>query len=268
MHWIPSNWADYTGRIYWALFVVGYLGVAVWETLGPWRDLSLSTGRRWLNHGLLLAVSLLFLTLVLRVSPVLLALGIEDRSWGLLSNSGGRLPGVWRGLLAIIALDFSHYASHRLLHWSWFWRIHRVHHSDPDYDVSTALRFHPLEVAIGNGAFLLFIYVLAPPAWSVAVSQMMTEIVNFIVHANGKLPAKLDKLFRTVVVTPQMHRVHHSQLALEHDGNYGQTFSWWDRLLGTYREQVSKDLRVGLPEVEGEESATLLSMLIDPFLRR
>jgi len=260
------DWIPYNGAIYWTVFVVAYLGVAAWETLRPWRTLELRTGRRWANHGLLLAVSIALLALFLRVSPLLLAVEIQDRNWGLLNNPA--LPSFVRGIIAIVVFDAIYYFTHRTFHWSpWLWRVHQVHHSDPDYDVSTGLRFHPVEIAIDSLVFLGGIYVMAPPPWAVVASKLLTEVINSVVHANAILPERVDRAARRLIVTPYMHRIHHSQLPEQYHGNYGQSFSWWDRLLGTYRDYTAEEgeMRVGLKEVAGENSSALGFLLAAPF---
>jgi sterol desaturase/sphingolipid hydroxylase (fatty acid hydroxylase superfamily) len=219
-----------------------------------------------MNHGVLLAVSTAILALFLRVSPLVLAVEIQHRNWGLLNNAA--IPEFLRGMLAVVLFDAIYYVTHRTLHWSpWLWRFHQVHHSDPDYDISTGLRFHPLEVAIDSFVFLGGVYLLAPPPWAVVASKLLAEVINSVVHANAILPDNLDRAARRLIVTPHMHRIHHSQQPAEHHGNYGQTFSWWDRLLGTYRDHTPQDgqLRLGLEAVAGENSSAVGFLLAAPF---
>ena len=117
------------------------------------------------------------------------------------------------------------------------WRVHEVHHSDPDYDVSTAARFHPIEVVSVQGAYLAAVALLAPPPIAVFLSELLTVVLNLFAHANASFPRKVEKCLGIVFMTPDVHRIHHSADEADHSRNFGQTFIWWDRIFGTYLSQ-------------------------------
>jgi len=249
------TWINLEGPVYWTLFVTAFLAAAAWESWLPWRALALPAEQRWGRHGLLLLVSALLQTAVYRVSPVVLASAVAGNRFGLLNRDWAPL-GI-RCVLAILVIDLGHYLTHRAFHsFAWLWKVHEVHHSDADYDVSTAARFHPLEVLLTQGFNLGLILLLAPPAAAVFIAEMMAAVVNIFVHANAKLAPGLEYAMRMVFVTPGMHRIHHSQEEIEQSTNLGQAFSWWDRLFGTYLgNAVAGDqaFRTGIKgQLEGE----------------
>ena len=228
MHWVRLG-----SSAYWIAFIAAFLAVAVWESARPLRPLSAAASRRWGNHAALYAASIIFSGLVLRFSPVFVAFAVRDAHHGLLNRAF--IP-YWLSFAATLpALDLILYGSHRLYHSVHFlWRIHEVHHSDRDFDVSTAVRFHPIEVFITQGLYLGAIALLAPPAAAVFTSQILVVVENLFVHANKSLPPTVERALRWIVITPDLHRIHHSEGLAEQNLNYGQLFPWWDRLFGTY----------------------------------
>lgn len=264
------TWINLEGPVYWTLFVTAFLAVAAWESWLPWRKLALPAEHRWGRHGLLLLVSALIQAAVYRVSPVALASVVAGNRYGLLNKDWAPL-GI-RCVLAILVIDLGHYLTHRAFHsFSWLWRVHEIHHSDADYDVSTAVRFHPLEVLLTQGFNLGLILLLAPPAAAVFFAEMLAAVVNIFVHANASLTPGLEQALRKVFVTPGMHRIHHSVEEAEQSANLGQAFSWWDRLFGTYLGNAAADdpvFRTGMKgQVEGE-MVLVGEMLKAPFRAR
>jgi sterol desaturase/sphingolipid hydroxylase (fatty acid hydroxylase superfamily) len=256
----------YHSAIYWTGFVAVFLAVAVWESFQPRAPLSVPAERRWKNHGALLTISVVVNALVMRVSPVALAAlaargrhGILDRPW---------LPFAAQCAAAVALLDLVQY----WIHWSFhrvplLWRAHRVHHSDPDFDVSTAGRFHPLEELYTQAIRYAVIFALALPVLGVALAELLSLILNFWAHANASLPAWIERPLRWVFVTPGFHRIHHSREPADQRENLGQTFAWWDRLFGSYAEKSStSDERfpTGLNGFEGDPLAVGF-MLAEPF---
>src|SRR5437016_5616718 len=214
---------------YGALFVVIFLAAAVWESFRPNRRLAVGAGRRWANHGLLLVVTSALSAIVFRVSPVVLAQMVGDARWGVLNKLW--LPYPLRFLAGILVLDLVHYCTHWTFHHvSWLWRVHQVHHSDSEYDVSTAARFHPLELVLTKGAYMGVVAAFAPPAFAVLAAELLTLAIDFFVHANASLAPWAEKTIGAVFVTPDLHRIHHSMEISEQQSNLGQTFPWWDRL--------------------------------------
>ena len=259
-------WARIEGAAYWICFVAAFLAVAVWESFQPQRELSVPAERRWRNHGVMLVIAACS-TLLLRVSPVALSVMAAGSRFGILNKPP--LPLLLRCALAVALLDLLQY----WIHWSfhhvpWLWRVHQVHHSDPDYDVSTSARFHPVEVVASQAIHLGAIALLAPPPAAVLVSVLLTVILNFSAHANASLPAWAEQTLRFAFITPELHRIHHSRDMLEQQENLGQTFPWWDRLFGTYAPRASAPeaaFKTGLEGLENGDGLSLSFMLAEPF---
>jgi sterol desaturase/sphingolipid hydroxylase (fatty acid hydroxylase superfamily) len=262
-------WVRVASSAYWIAFVGAFLAVAVWESVRPLRPLGCAAGRRWRNHAVLSAVSILCSALVLRGSPVLIALAVQDSGYGVLNRAS--IP-YWMSFAATLpALDLVVYAGHRLFHSVHFlWRIHEVHHSDADFDVSTAVRFHPLESIVTEGLYLGAVALLAPPPAAVFTSQILTLVENLFVHANKSLPPAVERLLRWIVITPDIHRVHHSEELADQNLNFGQFFPWWDRLFGTFASAPARGtehLATGLKELRGIDTTPIVYMLAAPFRR-
>lgn len=218
-------------------FFVGIFAiVALWELAAPRRALTVSKSARWVSNLALVALD----TLVLRVMFPLAAVGVAgfaaSRGWGLLNHFP--VP-FWAAVpLAVIALDFAIWLQHVMVHAvPALWRLHRVHHADPDYDVTTGARFHPIEMVLSMLIKFGAITVLGPPVVAVVVFEALLNATAMFNHGNIRLPLALDRWLRWVVVTPDMHRVHHSVEDDETNSNFGFNLPWWDRLFGTYRDQ-------------------------------
>ncbi|MBE1294596.1 MAG: sterol desaturase family protein [Rhodobacteraceae bacterium] len=221
--------------VFFGLFIV----LAAIEALAPRRPLSWSKSRRWMTNWGLSVLNTLTLR-ALAVALPLLAVGAasdaQSNGWGLFNILN--LPVAIEFILAILILDFAVWLQHLITHKvPLLWRLHRVHHADPDFDVTTAIRFHPVEIALSMGLKIGLIYLFGPAALAVLVFEILLNGTALFNHANIHLPAKLDRLIRLVLVTPDMHRVHHSVHRDEHDSNYGFCLSIWDRALGTYIAQ-------------------------------
>lgn len=225
-------WQDWESAAIWTVMVGAFLMLGAWENWQPGREPAWPAESRWGRHGLLLLAGAL-LAAVFRLSPVAAAALVADQPWGLLNRPA--LPFALQFAAAILLLDLVHYGTHRLFHAVGFlWRIHEVHHSDGDYDVSTAARFHPLEVMLTKGLYLGAIALLAPPVSAVFFAELHTSLLNILVHANVTLPARWERWLRVVLITPKLHRTHHSLALGDRNRNFGQTFVWWDRLWATY----------------------------------
>ena len=260
------QWTRIEGPAYSVCIVAVFIAIAIWETSRPLRGLSAPAERRWRNHGVMF-VAALIVPLVLRVTPVALAVAVSGSPWGVLNKPW--LPLALRYALAIVLMDGLQYWIHWSLHHvSLLWRIHQVHHSDQDYDVSTAARFHPLEVLWTQGLHLAAIAWLAPPAGAMLIYVLLTEAVNFTTHANASLPSRIDRILRLFLVTPDMHRIHHSEDMQEQRRNLGQTFAWWDRLFRSYQEKPAAqgtNFRTGLEELRDHDTLAVAFMLSEPF---
>lgn len=264
-----TNWVQLEARAYWSVLVVSFLAIAVWESRRPLLRLKVAPERRWPRHGVMVLVSNLVWEAVYRAGPVAVALRFAASPYGLLNRSG--VPYALRFAVTVLALDLVRYAAHWAEHHlAWLWRLHKVHHSDPDFDVSTGFRAHPLELVLTQGAQLAAIALLAPPVAAVLVAELSAALQSSFSHANAQLPQWLEKPLRAIVVTPGMHRIHHSIDAQEQMRNLGDVFPWWDRLFGTYQASPAAgddNIDVGLEGCQSASSVSLGFMLSQPFRR-
>lgn len=218
-------------------FFFGMLaGMALWEVLAPRRALTVSRTLRWSNNLGLVFFNSIMLRLVFPAAAVGMAAFAAEQGWGVFNSFSVPL---WLAvLLSLVAMDFIIYLQHVLVHRvSLLWRLHRVHHADLDYDVTTGARFHPLEILLSMLIKFATIALLGAPLVAVIVFEVVLNAMAMFNHANVRLPLGLDRLLRTLAVTPDMHRVHHSVEMDEANSNFGFNLSIWDRLFGTYRDQ-------------------------------
>jgi sterol desaturase/sphingolipid hydroxylase (fatty acid hydroxylase superfamily) len=199
-----------------------------------------------------------------------MALLAEERSWGLLNNL--TLPYWIKVIVAVILFDLGIYFQHVLFHAvPLLWRLHLVHHADLDFDVTTGLRFHPIEMIVSLGIKLSIVAVLGPPALAVLIFEILLNGTAMFNHANIRVPLVVDRYLRLFVVTPDMHRVHHSTIPSETNSNFGFNLPWWDRLFGTYRSQPSEGheaMTIGLSQFRDPGRLTLPWVLALPFLTK
>lgn len=242
------------------------------EMLFPKRKLKESKSRRWFTNWSITVLDNITLRVLAFALPLLAigaALDADANNWGLLNTLSLSAP--IETLIAILVLDFAIWAQHLITHKVPFlWRFHRVHHSDRDIDVSTAIRFHPIEIAFSMGLKVALVYVLGPSAFAVILFEIILNGTAMFNHANIRLPLGLDRLIRLILVTPDMHRVHHSDNRWEHDSNYGFALSIWDRLFGTYIPQPKlghDDMTIGL-EWQDDKPAKLGWSLWLPFQKK
>lgn len=225
--------------------------------------------RRWVTNLSILVASTLLLRIAFPTAATGVAIWAEARGHGVFPNLG--VPPFWAGLIAFVALDFAIWLEHVVFHKiPLFWRIHRVHHSDPGVDVTTALRFHPAEILISMGWKSAVIVLLGAPALSVLLFEIVLNVGAMFNHANLRLPPRADHLLRQVIVTPDMHRIHHSVERRETDSNYGFNLSIWDRLFSTYvAHPASGDdaIETGLKAYGRVSPTKLIWSLMLPFQR-
>lgn len=261
-------WAGIEANAYWIVFAIGVLIVALWECLAPFRTVSAHLSRRWISHAGLVCIASGMMMLVRRTSLVLLALAASHNRFALLNKPG--IPLVARAAIAFLLLDLLRYALHRVFHsYGWLWKVHQVHHSDPDFDLSTGLRNHPLEALISQAVLSSGVILLAPPVSAVLAMELAALLQSFFSHANANLPPRLERIVGFLIYTPQLHRIHHSQEIREQNANFGEIFPWWDRIFGSFvaQPQAGFDgIAIGLNGAPGAESANLLQMLREPFL--
>ena len=223
--------------------------------------------RRQATNLLLIALDTVLLRLAFPVLAVGLALQFEAQGFGLLPRLG--LPFWLDCLLAVVLLDLAIYWQHRWMHrLPLLWRLHRLHHSDTGFDVTTGLRFHPFEMALSMAYKLALVAALGAPALAVLVFELLLSVGALFTHADFALPPALDRRLRWLLVTPSMHRIHHSTWQSETDSNYGFHLSIWDRLFGSYRAQPrapEASMPIGLEYFRSTREQTLYSLLLQPF---
>jgi len=251
--------------------LVAFAGIfaemAVWEVLAPRRDQKLGRGTRWPSNIGIVVLDTVLVRLVFPTTAVGLALVAEGRGWGLFRALD--LP-AWASVpLAVVALDFAIYLQHVLFHAvPALWRLHRMHHADLEIDVTTGARFHPIEILLSMGIKLGIVAVLGTPAVAVLAFEMLLNATSMFNHSNVRIPIWLDRVLRWIVVTPDMHRVHHSIVACETNSNFGFNLPWWDRLFGTYRDQPAaghETMTIGIEQFRDPRELGLDRMLLQPF---
>ena len=240
---------------------------ALWEALNPRKIRVLGRTERWFTNISLSVLNSLVLRLVFPVLAVESALAASENGLGLLNWLP--LPFWIEFVIALLLLDLAIYAQHVLTHhWRPLWRLHKVHHADRDVDVTTAIRFHPIEIAFSMALKILLVLIIGPAAAAVIVFEIVLNGTAMFNHANIRLPVFVDRALRTVVVTPDMHRVHHSILERETNSNYGFNLSLWDRIFGTYRAQPTDGhdaMTIGLASYQGPQPANFVWSLALPF---
>jgi sterol desaturase/sphingolipid hydroxylase (fatty acid hydroxylase superfamily) len=251
------------------VFFVGVLAsMAVWEVVAPRRTLSINKGLRWFSNLGLTVVNTIAVRLAFALGAVGIALLAEERGWGLFNNV--RLPAWLAIVLSVLALDLAIYLQHVMFHAvPLFWRLHMVHHADLDFDVTTGLRFHTIEILLSMGIKAGAIILLGTPAVAVLIFEVLLNATSMFNHSNVRMPAGVDRVLRLFVVTPDMHRVHHSVIARETNSNFGFNLPWWDYLLGTYRSQPAEGherMRIGLSQFRDSRVAWLHWMLLLPLI--
>jgi sterol desaturase/sphingolipid hydroxylase (fatty acid hydroxylase superfamily) len=244
--------------------------MALWEALAPRRQHTAAKTLRRLSNLGLAALN----TFIVRVAAPIGAVGMgwiaQERGWGLFNNL--TIPRLLAVLLSVVALDFVIYLQHVLFHAvPLLWRLHMVHHADPDFDVTTGVRFHTIEILVSLGIKMAAIVLLGAPALSVFVFEVLLNASSLFSHGNVRLPTWIDGALRWVIVTPDMHRVHHSVNPVETNSNFGFNLSWWDYFLGTYCRQPAAGhdgMTIGLAQFRDERVERLHWMMALPFLGR
>lgn len=253
------------------IFIGLFTLFALLEAIAPRRVRSQPRRTRWVTNWIISILDTLTLRALAFGLPLLAvgaAMDAGRNGWGLFNMLA--LPGWLEILLAVLIFDFAIWLQHLITHKvPVLWRLHRVHHADRDFDVSTAIRFHPVEIALSMLLKVGLVYLLGPAAIAVILFEILLNGTAMFNHANIKLPLSLDRVVRLVLVTPDMHRVHHSDIRAEHDSNYGFALSVWDRLFGTYIAQPAhghESMTIGL-KWQDDKPARLGWSLTLPFRR-
>ena len=262
-----SPHAEITARL--AAFFGVLLVMTLVELVVPRRKLSARKGPRWASNLALVVINTLAARLVIPITAVAAALSAEQRGWGLLHLV--EWPAWLETVLAVVAFDLAIYAQHVAFHHvPLLWRVHLVHHADLDIDVTTGLRFHTFEILLSALFKLVVVVILGPSALAVVIFEVLLNATSMFSHSNVRLPLGLDRLLRLVIVTPDMHRVHHSVRRAETDSNFGFNLSWWDYLFRTYRAQPADGhdgMTIGLDHLRDEHQVDRLPGILALPLR-
>ncbi|MEO5346329.1 MAG: sterol desaturase family protein [Magnetococcus sp. YQC-9] len=249
------------------IFLGILLLVALWEAIAPRRQRTLTRRERWMPNLTLVILNTLLIRITFPVTAVGLATIGQERGWGLLNQLNWP---EWRMvLLAIVVLDLLIYLQHVLFHaLPLLWRLHMVHHADLDLDVTSGLRFHPVEILLSMGIKLMAVLAIGPSPEAVLIFEVLLNATAMFNHGNIRMPEELDRALRWLVVTPDMHRSHHSHLVPEANMNFGFNLSLWDRLLGTYWPRPAEGhegMEIGLEhQREPERCQPLTALLLMP----
>jgi sterol desaturase/sphingolipid hydroxylase (fatty acid hydroxylase superfamily) len=248
-------------------FSGAFIVLASLETAFPRRRRQISRGRRWPSNIGLSVLNQLFIRIVLPISTVALAISVEQNQWGLF----GQLDFAhwFEVLAAILILDLAIYCQHRAYHAvPVLWRLHRMHHADLEFDVTTGIRFHPLSVLLSALIKLTVVVAIGPAPVAVLIFEVILNMTSLFNHSNLNIPYIAERSLRFLVVTPDMHRVHHSSNSSESDRNFGFNFPWWDHLFGSYQGQPGAghhDMQIGLQQFREERELRLGRLLTQPF---
>jgi sterol desaturase/sphingolipid hydroxylase (fatty acid hydroxylase superfamily) len=249
-------------------FLMILMAVGLFEIITPRRRVTISKKVRWLNNLILHVINSLTLRVIFPVLPIGIAALCTNEGWGLLNNFP--TPDWISVLLGVVLLDLVIYLQHVMFHKvPLLWRLHKVHHMDLDIDVTTGLRFHPLEMILSVLIKIAAVILLGVPALAVLILEVLLNGMSMFNHGNMHIPAQADSIIRLFVVTPDMHRVHHSIIKKENNSNFGFNVPWWDRLFGTYIPQPAaghEGMTIGLNEFRDAADTTLYRMLITPFM--
>jgi len=245
-----------------------FLIVMLWEVLAPRRVLRISRGWRWTSNLAIVVINSLVLRWLFPVLAVGFAMESQNRGWGLLNKIdlgyGANLA------VSVVFLDFIIYLQHAMVHFiPLFWRIHRMHHTDLDFDVTTGSRFHPIEIVLSMVIKIAVIAALGPLPLAVFIFEIVLNGTALFNHGNIRLPLRAERVIRWLIVTPDMHRIHHSIYPEETNSNFGFSLSLWDRLCGTYRAQPKdshEKMVIGIERFRHPKYLHLHWLLIQPFL--
>lgn len=264
---MPDTILPYEPYVRLGVSVGVFVLLAAWELIGPRRRQPAGRAARWPGNLGIVVLDTILVRLVFPLTGVGLALLAEARGWGLFNLAA--LPNWMTIAASVVLLDLAIYLQHVLFHAvPALWRLHRMHHADLAFDVTTGLRFHPVEILLSMLIKLMVIAALGAPALSVLIFEVLLNATSMFSHGNIRIPARFDRVLRWLVVTPDMHRVHHSILPRETNSNFGFNLPWWDRLFGTYRPKPAaghEAMTIGIEQFRDWRELRLDRMLLQPF---
>lgn len=250
------------------VFIGIFLMIALWEITVPRRALRESKRVRWVGNWSIVVINTLVLRLVFPVMAVGLAVMAQERGWGLFNIL--ELPWWVNLVISVVFFDMLIYLQHVMFHAvPLLWRLHRMHHADLDYDLTTGSRFHPVEIVLSMLIKMAAVLVIGPLPAAVVIFEALLNGTAMFNHGNIGIPVNVDRVIRKLLVTPDMHRVHHSVIPAETHSNYGFCLSWWDRLFGTYRDQPKEghiDMTIGLKIFRDSKYLHPHWLLVQPLL--
>jgi len=251
------------------IFLVVFAVFGLWEIIAPRRDRHYSKGLRWLNNLSISIINVIITRIAIPITLVFVADIAQSSSIGLLNII--ELPALLTIVIAVLLLDLAIYIQHIIFHKVPFlWRLHRMHHADLDFDVTTAIRFHPIEIVLSLAIKMLIVLLIGAPMIAVLIFEVLLSTTSLFNHANIRMTKNVDKLLRLFVVTPDMHRVHHSAVKGETNSNFGFNLPWWDHIFKTYRAQPKAghdDMTIGLEYFRDPSELRLDRLLLQPFKR-
>ena len=259
---------SYEPAIRLSVFLGIFAVMALWEVLASRRKRYYSRLKHWPSNIGIVVLNTIVLRILFPTAAVAMALAAETNGWGLFNVFA--VPALLAVILSVVIMDFAIYLQHVLVHAvPMLWRLHRMHHTDLNYDVTTGARFHPFEIVISMGLKLMVVSALGAPALAVLIFEVILNAAAMFNHSNIRLPKGVDRLLRWFIVTPDMHRVHHSVIVKETNSNFGFNLPWWDRLFGTYIDQPQaghENMTIGIEQFREPRDQRLDRMLIQPFL--
>jgi sterol desaturase/sphingolipid hydroxylase (fatty acid hydroxylase superfamily) len=249
---------------FFGILVIMYL----WELIAPRRPLTTSKSARWFSNLGLVLIDSVIVRLAFPAGLAGVAFLAQQRGWGLFNQF--ELSTLLKIVFSVLILDLAIYLQHVMFHSApLLWRLHMVHHSDMNIDVTTGVRFHPIEILLSMGIKMVVVVLIGAPPASVLIFEIILNGTSMFNHGNVQYPQPIDPFLRLIVVTPEMHRVHHSTIRWETNSNLGFSFPWWDRLFGTYRNQPAKghlDMIIGLDQYKEPQKLTFLWLIALPFI--
>lgn len=266
MSW--QNWVPNEAALFWRILAAAIFAIGIWEIFQPNRSLSRSVLARWGSHTTLFATATALGSLILPIGLVTSAFAVQKTAYG--QFVGSHVPYFVRFVAAILLIDFSRYLGHYACHaFGPLWRVHSIHHSDTDFDLTTGLRHHPLETLVFQGVELAVIVAMALPPAAVLVSEIAAGVQSLLMHANAVCPPAFDRFLRYFFITPSFHLIHHSADVKEQSANFGILFPWWDRMFHTCieRPRLGDALRIGLDGVPERRALNVWYLLAMPFGR-